>query len=176
MKRGPWILLVASIALNVGFVSAAIVHWSDMHRAPAPPAMPAVGPGPLHRFGQPPTGLMRHWPNRRVDRLSEALDLTPEQEAKLRASLAELRDAIRARTEALMRERMVLREALLDEDRELVHRQARAVNVLQAELDSLVAEAMLREGAIFTPEQRRRIHEMEWGPGTEGQGRLDERR
>jgi Spy/CpxP family protein refolding chaperone len=172
MRRGLWILFVASIALNVGFVSAAIVHWSDLHRAPPPPA---IAPGPLHRPGQRPMGLMRQWPQRRVDRLSKALDLTPEQEAQLRASLEELREAIRARNEDLMRERTIMRQALLEEDRELVHRQARAVNMLQAQLDSLVAEAMLREGAIFTPEQRRKIHEMEWGPEIEGPGRMDER-
>lgn len=172
MKRGLWILLVVSIALNVGFVSGAIVHWSDVHRAPPPPS---IEPGPFHRPGQRPMGLMRQWPQRRVDRLSRALDLTPEQEAQLRASLEELREAIRARSEDLLRERTLMRKALLEEDRETVHRQARMVNMLQAQLDSLVAEAMLREGAIFTPEQRRKIHEMEWGPETMGPGRMNER-
>jgi Spy/CpxP family protein refolding chaperone len=118
---------------------------------------------------------MRQWPQRRVDRLSQALDLTPEQEMRLRASLEGLREAIRGRSEDLLRERTMMRQALLEEDRELVHRQARVVNMLQAQLDSLVAEAMLREGAIFTPEQRRKIHEMEWGPETEGPGRMNER-
>jgi Spy/CpxP family protein refolding chaperone len=120
-------------------------------------------------------GLMRQWPQRRVDRLSKALDLTPEQETQLRASLEELREAIRASSEDLMRERTLMREALLAEDRDLVHRQARTVNMLQAQLDSLVAEAMLREGAIFTPDQRRKMQEMEWGPETEGPGRMNER-
>lgn len=195
MKRGPWILLVVSLALNVGFVSAAIVHWSDVHRAPPPPAIgpglvspdavlnapdAALMPGHMGRgrgswFGQRPMGLMRQWPARRIDRLSKALDLTPEQEMRLRASLEELRGAIRDRSEDLLRERAIMRKALLEEDRELVHRQARTVNMLQAELDSLVAEAMLREGAVFTPEQRRKIQEMEWGPETEGPGRMNER-
>ena len=170
MKRGLWILLVVSIALNVGFVSGAIVHWSDAHRAP-----PAIGPGPQHRSGQRPQGLMRQWPQRRVDRLSQALDLSPEQEMRLRASLEELRGAIRDRSEDLRRERSLMRKALLDEDRELVHRQARVVNMLQAQLDSLVAEAMLREGAVFTPEQRRKMNELDWGPETKGPGRMNER-
>ena len=195
MKRGLWILLGLSLALNIGFLSAAFAHWSDVHRG-APPPLPgmespapgmapivpgAPGMGGMGRrgrgpwFGERPPRLVHQWPERRVDRLTQALDLTPEQQQRLRASLEELRGAVRNQTEDLRRERMLLREALLAEDRERVHMQAEKVNHLQARLDSLVAEALLREGAIFTPEQRRRVQELEWGPQNEGAGRILER-
>lgn len=194
MKRGMWILLVLSLALNVGFVSAALVHWAESHRGHAGAGFRSGGPGGQgpgwaaghpgrgfrdgaggrgdgrgRRMVGPRPGLLDQWPGRRIDRLHEAVGLTPEQREMLRDKLGELRAEIQANTRALMEERIRLHRALREGDAgaALVRSGARRVAELQTRLDSLVAESMIRENAILNPEQRRRYRDMEWGPSEE---------
>lgn len=191
MKRGIWILLVLSLALNVGFVSAALVHWTESHRGRAGAGFGSGGPGGQgsrraaehpgrgfrdgaggrgdrrgHRVDGPRPGLLDQWPDRRIDRLNAAVGLTPEQREMLRDKLGDLREEIQANTRALMEERVRLHRALTEGDAgaALVRSGAQRVAALQSRLDSLVAESIIRENAVLNPEQRKRYRDMEWGP------------
>ncbi len=185
MKRWAWILLAVSLALNVGLLSAAAVHLADMKRDPARrsagfgihaerggaerDARRGRGRGMGMGSENPNADLLRHWPERRIRRLTAALDLTPEQQARLRASLGELQGGIRGQAGELMRERMALHRALMSgavED-SVVHRRAKLVGSCQARLDSLAAEAMVREMAVLTPAQRERYQQLQAGPNGE---------
>ncbi len=193
MKRGAWILLALSLALNIGFVSAALVHWADVHhgRTMAGPGFGPAGPdgqgqgwvaghpgrglrgGPGggmgrwgHRMDGPRPGLLDQWPDRRIERLRRVVDLTPEQRRLLQTKLGDLRERIQASAGALREERMRLHRALMDGDAgaAVVREGAHRVAALQARLDSLVAEAIIRENEVLSPEQRERYRDMEWGP------------
>ena len=192
MKRGVWILLVLSLALNIGFVSAALVHWTDVHRG-GRFAGPGFGPGAegrgsgwtaghpgrgrregpgggMGRRGSrmegPRPGLFDVWPDRRIEELDRAVGLSPEQRGLLHERLGELRGAMQANAAALRAERLRLRRAMVEGDPEaaLVRDGARRVAEVQARLDSLVAEAIIRENMILNPEQRERYRDLEWGP------------
>ena len=220
MKRGLWIVLVLSLALNVGFATAVVVHWADVHRLGGSeriagaypgrglaPGTTPLGPQPVAGYAErgrpgpgdralarprrgdrswrercgwirsggsgphlPPPGFLRDWPNRRIARLRVALGLSPEQAERLRSSLVELREEIRSSTVELMREREAMRWALREGKAapEDIRKRARHVGELQARVDSLVAEAFLRENAVLRPEQRDRYRDLEWGPGDAG--------
>jgi len=191
MKRWAWILLAVSLALNVGLLSAAAVHLADMRRDAArrSPGYAAFHAERGERGGRagsmrgrgrgmsaegPGSDLLRHWPERRIRRLTAQLDLTPEQQRELRESLGGLQGDIRTQAGELMRERMALRRALMSgavED-SVVHRRAKLVAACQARLDSLAAEAMVREMAVLTPDQRARYQQFQAGPnGDAGPGR-----
>jgi Spy/CpxP family protein refolding chaperone len=189
MKRWAWILLAVSLALNVGLLSAAAVHLADMRRAARREAglaafdhergaragsMRGRGRG-LGMMADGPGGeLLRHWPDRRIRRLTAALDLRPEQQERLRRSLGALRGDIRSQAGELMRERTALHRALMSGavDDSVVHRRAKIVGACQARLDSLAAEAMVREMAVLTPAQRERYQQFQAGPnGNAGPGR-----
>ncbi len=201
MRRGLWILLVFSLALNVGLLSAGIMHWADMRReeaaalagsgdgapgtgAPGAPVRgsaarrgPGRGMAARHGGGMDVAGMgsmsgrmLRHWPERRIDRLGRELDLSPEQRAQLARSLEALSPEIRDQAGRLMQERTRLHRAFMagSANADSVRTQARMVAEAQARLDSLVAEAMMRENAVLSPEQRARYGRLEWGPGAEG--------
>ena len=184
MKRGVWILLALSLALNIGFVSAALVHWAGSRNADRF-ADRGFGPGGdgrwseehpgrgrgdrgrrLSRRGGPPPALFDHWPGRRIEHLDREVGLDPEQRRLLHERLGELRDEIRDNAAALREERQSLQRALAGGDlqAEQVRGHARHVAELQARMDSLVTEAIIRENAILRPEQRERYRDMEWGP------------
>jgi len=163
MKRLPWFLLLLSLGLNVGLGWRALradretprVEWRRGGRAGGPEAPGHSGRG--HR-GQ---GLERF----------NDLDLSEAQRARLeelRADHWEVMADHRRRLDAFRGEMRALFEApVIDRERlgEVRRRHAR----LQAELDSLVTEHLLRELEVLSPEQRGLyLERMPWrrpGPG-----------
>jgi Spy/CpxP family protein refolding chaperone len=97
------------------------------------------------------------WPERHLRRLDRALGLRPEQHDALRETLAELRPRVRTLAVELARERaeLVRQLAASPPDVDAVRAQQARASHAQAQLDSLVTEAMLRESSVLDPEQRR---------------------
>ncbi len=192
MKRWAWIVLALSIALNVGLLSAGVMHWQDMKRAGASAETGAAftngtdartgrngfrgrwGPGRDRAGDGKMAGMLHDWPDRRIESLGRRLDLSPEQRARLHEELSPLEPRLRESAGELLRERMKLRHAFMagPVDTLLVRDASKRVAMLQARLDSLVAEAMVRETSVLTPEQRDRYQKFQWGPnGDAGPGR-----
>jgi hypothetical protein len=155
MNRG-WqrALLLFSLALNVAFVSLAAVHRSG--RSDAPPPIPEdldapSAPTPPHAGPFAP-----RWHARRAAALGRALALDRTQRAHLDHELEGLRPALRAARLHAAAERLQFRRALVRGDAENVRGAARAVARAQAQVDSLSAEALLREMSVLRPDQRHR--------------------
>mgnify|MGYP001825603174 CR=1 FL=1 len=156
MNRWALSALVLSLALNLGFGLAWIGHQrvlASRHEGP-PPGLHADGHGPLH--------LRRHsngeWAQRRAHRLHRELGLDEPRREQLRASLEPLEPEIADTRRELLRARRGFADALHVEepDRAKVMLLRSEVSQLQAQLDSLVAEALLRESRILDPEERQR--------------------
>lgn len=188
MNRGLVVALVLSVAVNVGLVSAVAMHWSDAHsrdaaawnssefdRRPEGERGPGRGGagrrGPGWRPGvlreQFAERMFAHWPERRAERLAEHLDLSPEQRERLRRDLAPLRDELAELMKQLAEVRFKTAEVLAGEtvDSTRAAEGARRAADLQGRIDRLVADAMVREARVLTPEQRRRLLDLEWRRG-----------
>lgn len=156
MTRWIPIALVLSLALNVGFGLA----WFGQQRAQG-------SAYPRHMMGRGGNGggspLFRHhaegeWAQRRAHRLHRELGLDPQRRDQLRDSLEPLGPEIADARRDLFLARRGFAEALHvdDPDREAVMRLRTEVSRLQAQLDSLVAEALLRESTILDLDERMR--------------------
>lgn len=169
MSRAWFFALAASIGLNAGLLW---VHFTGGPLRP-PPGPPFGG-----RPGGPPAGAPLLAPERlaerHVARLAAELDLTDEQRAALT-------DLMRERVPRLVEFRERILEARGDvadayRSRQLDGHRFRAfvatLRGVQAGLDSLTTEIMLKEAEVLTPEQRERYLEvMPWsldGPGGPG--------
>ena len=167
MNRTLGILLFASLTLNIAFISGVVVHWWDIHKSSGthhgdvifapPPVLDRVPVEPeranvewQERFGD--------WPERRVHRLHERIQLKEEQRHRLARSLGELRNEMTHLAYEVRRSRQELGTILARDpgNRVLIQERIHLHNELQGRLDSLVAEAMVREANILSPEQRRR--------------------
>jgi Spy/CpxP family protein refolding chaperone len=155
MKRGWFIVLLLSLGLNLGL---GVSLW---RQGDAPPTWPE-SPGDEASPGEPGPGFLpdrdqvRSFMERRLDRMSEDLGLTDDQRSALMAIHLEIGDEVFSRRRELLdrREELQALHAADDPDLDAVHVAARALGEIQAELDSLVVEAMFRERAVLTPEQR----------------------
>jgi len=164
MKRLAMVLLLVSVGLNVGLL---------IKLRGAPPAPDDRGRTEWSGAMRPAfndTAGWREMFRRRLDRMAERLELTPEQ----RRSFEE----IQQRAGGVMRERRRLFTAAQQHVRELAadgsvdpaaFRQAMLdVRARQAAMDSLAGEFMLQELEILRPDQRARYLELlplDHGPG-----------
>jgi Spy/CpxP family protein refolding chaperone len=173
MKRGWFLVLAISLGLNAGLLYTKLA--AD-RRPEGPRARPFIwcpgGAGggtpcaPAH-----PGDLARH----RLGRLARWLGLSGETRARMEAIAEETMPKILAEREKVREARSALREEYRkpETDRERVHALIRDAIEAQARLDSIVAESMLREAELLTPEQRERYFrfvpwEREMGQGRDG--------
>lgn len=168
MKRLMVILLLLSVGLNVGLFLRVSGDRDD--RPWAEDRGPRVGPGegPGDGFGEgrgEGRGQGRDGRRPGAEARYEGLDLTDEQHDRLMA-LREVRHETAGRRRTEMRELFdTMQDLLLAEalDREAVDEVRRRMAVARAEIDSLVAEQLIRELEIMTPEQRARyLERMPW--------------
>jgi Spy/CpxP family protein refolding chaperone len=181
--KATWILvcvLLVSVGLNAGLAIRLA------RRGPA-----ADGPPPGWSQPRPPAGesetppdpadpRTRRLMHERLERLSAALELTPQQlEAfvAVHEATAPLFFANRSAVGKLRRELRDLALSPTVDHAEVLARQQR-LSTLQAQLDSVVVETMLAEVRLLTPEQKERYRTiMPWGeqgqrgPGHRGGGR-----
>lgn len=145
MSRG-WqrALLLFSLGLNVAFVSLAAVHRRE--RAPELPPPPPAEAGPF----------APRWHMRRAAALERALALDASQRLRLDQELETLRPPLRTARLHAASQRQAFRQALLRGEPAEVRRAARAAARAQSQVDSLSAEALLREMSVLHPDQRRR--------------------
>ncbi len=159
MTRG-WqrALLFFSLALNVAFVSLAAVHRSERGPIDPPPIPEDLEAPPPPPIPPPPDAgpFAPRWQARRTAALGRALALDRAQRDRLDEELESLRPPLRAARLHAAAERVAFRRALLRGDAADVRNAARAASRAQVHVDSLSAEAMLREMSVLHPEQRRR--------------------
>jgi Spy/CpxP family protein refolding chaperone len=157
--------------LNVGLLADDLAERWGGDEPPGPPfGEPGFErPGRAGRESPDPERLAA----RRLEHLKATLDLDESQQAALTAAIAETLPRLLEELAALREARHGVRELYGRTDvepgriREAVGELAR----VQTRLDSLVAESMLRETEILTPEQRARyVESLPWGLGRGGLG------
>ena len=140
-RRWERLLLIFSLAVNAAFVSLAAVHLRSSEPAPA-------------QIERPQARFSPRWQRRRAFILGHRLGLDPAQREAIHARLATMGPDFAAAKEEMAQARQEFFRALARND---VHaaRIARArLSVVQARIDSLSAEAMLREIEHLSPDQR----------------------
>jgi Spy/CpxP family protein refolding chaperone len=155
MKRGWFVLLALSLGLNAGLLYTSLAPRPD--GVPAPPVVEHPGPAPEApgdgQPGPPPAEQLVHG---RHTRMCRFLGLDEQQreamKAILQASLPRIVNLRAAVAEA--RQRILVAYHQPEVDVQQVRELVGALNATQAELDSLVAETMLQEVALLSPEQR----------------------
>ncbi len=169
MKRGWFLILSLSVGLNAGLLYTLISKRNEVRSCLAQPLvltseeLPALGtgqPGPpcLVLEGQ---GLAA----RRIACMAQWLRLDDGQCTQMRTIVGEMLPRILAERDAVLEARRTARAGYFAEgvDAASIRERVRHLNQAQARLDSLVAETMLRETALLTPEQRARYLEgMSW--------------
>lgn len=162
MRYLLWILLLISLGLNVGLlVRSQDAPEGKPWRHDLVPPEGGHGPGPgFGGDGRRFTGL---------DLTETQHDRLMEMRGRWREDLGPLRAEMRSGFEEM---RDLLREE--DIDRERVAGARRRLAAIRAEVDSLVADHLLEELELLTPEQRERyLERMPWnrmGGGGRGRG------
>ncbi len=155
MKRAWILVLCLSIGLNIGLL---IVVLGD--RGASLPSEESLArgnrKGPPHlreEFRSP--GKMREELGRRMERLSRDLGLTEGQADSLIAIREKAFPQLVESHEMMAEIRDHLREAYLrGTEEEQIRSYVRELNQTRARIDSLIAEAMIAEAHVLTPEQR----------------------
>jgi Spy/CpxP family protein refolding chaperone len=152
-------LLIFSLALNAAFVSLAAVH----HVArPDTAELPRVAREPSGDRRGP-----RQWRDHRRAVLGRELRMNHEQLRHLDAGFDAVRPELRSARQQVSLERRAYQEALVRGDAPAARAAVTDLSRAQTRVDSLCAEAMLRETAELRPEQR--AHYVRWtfrpGPG-----------
>lgn len=158
MKRGWTIVLLVSLGLNLGLGLQLLLTgaWSDRSPAEHQPAVALPSPElPDDELAPDPQQIERLL-QRRLDRLSARLDLSPAQRDALWDVHRHRGGQVFARRQELQRARDALQELYATGEPPLADAQAmqRRISTLQAALDSVVVEIMHHERAILTPQQR----------------------
>lgn len=158
MRKLLFPLLMVSIGLNLGLLYHQLTdrspdRWSPRHRM----AREAGRRGPSVDEPDAERGI-RH----RTRYLAEALGLSADQREEMSALLEQTVPRIMERKRAATDARRSLQEtmAATPPDTEEFRRRVEKLNRAQAAVDSLVAEAMLAESSILTPDQRARYLEL----------------
>jgi len=151
MKRGWLIVLLLSLGLNVG------LGVNLLRRDQVPPPL-AGERGPADLEAGPDHAQAERFLRRRLERMAAELGLSAEQRTALWNVHAEAGERIFAQRQAMREARAEMHEDLAAPAPDLarIHSVQRRISALQAELDSLVVEVMVRERAVLTPEQRER--------------------
>ena len=186
MKRGWFLLLALSVGLNVGLLYSALFGARGAAQAVPEPAPAFIEGGPAPPPDAPPCESCDAPCGERLLRLTRHLELGEEQHAHLAQVLDKtMPQIIAARASVQEARRAVQAEYNTDRpDPARVHTAVRAMNAAQARLDSLVAETMLQEIGVLTPEQMHRyLERLPWarcggptgscppGPGKPMEGR-----
>jgi len=180
MKRLLVILLLLSVGLNVGLLLRVVnggddTPWaSDRHGRSGGVAFERPGDDGLRPVGseegRPGAGRGR---GRRYD----GLDLTEDQHQRLSALRGLGREGVVTRREEMHSLFATMQELLLDEtiDPAAVADVRLRLNQVRAEVDSLVADHLLMELEVMTPEQREiYLNRMPWerfGRGMRGRSK-----
>ncbi len=147
MKRWERPLLLFSIALNVAFVAIGATRRADREAAAG-------------RFFAPdsPRAAQRleRWRERRHVILARRLRLDAQQARALDAGFDAVRPELRGLRQEVFQRRLAYAQALARGDEDAARATARQVSLAQARVDSLCAEAMIRETSVLRPEQRAR--------------------
>ncbi len=159
MKRWGMIVLILSLALNLGFAASwvtqrGIARWQNTGRHP-----PWGRSGAPHFPGDARRGGARgDWAQRRTHWLEQRLHLDGERQRELGDSLRPLAPAWLQAREDLEEARKAFHEEmmqpLIDHDRALAL--SAKISRKQARLDSLTTEALVREARVLRPEERHR--------------------
>lgn len=155
MKRGWFLVLILSLGLNVGLITAQFLdeRAGEFSANGGPPERYRGG----KRTANPDTVIAR-----RLDIMTEALGLNREQ----RQRTEEIFHWIIPQTMVKREEVTAVRRTLLTHygDPELDPDRIRALvsklSAAQAQLDSLVAEALLEEATVLSPDQRAKYIEL----------------
>jgi Spy/CpxP family protein refolding chaperone len=176
--KTTWILvclLLVSVGLNAGLALR-------QARPGGPPPGWSQGP-PGDEPETPPDPAdprTRRLMRERLERMSSALELTPQQLEAFVAVHEATAPRFFANRSAVGKLRRELRDLALapDVDHAEVLARQQQLSALQAQLDSVVVETMLAEVRLLTPEQRERYRTiMPWGdPGRRGPGHEGGRR
>ncbi len=175
--KATWILvglLLVSVGLNAG-LAMRLARSGEAPEGP-PPGWSPEGPpaGEPETPPDPADPRTRRLMRERLERLTAALELTPQQLEAFVAVHEASAPRFFANRSAVARLRRELRDLALapDVDRAGVLARQQQLSVLQAQLDSVVVETMLAEVGLLTPEQRERYRTiMPWGePGRRGGG------
>ncbi|HOX26040.1 MAG TPA: periplasmic heavy metal sensor [Candidatus Krumholzibacteria bacterium] len=172
MKRGWLIVLLLSLGLNVGL--GVNLLRRDAGAPPLPDAPEADDAG-----AQPDRVRVEGFLRRRLDHLSGELGLSAEQQEALWAVHAEAGERVFERRRAMRAARAELHRifASTEPAPAQFHAAQRRISALQAELDSMVVEIMVKEREILTPEQRQLYRGLfPEGPDRGRRGHVRERR
>lgn len=177
MKRMWFIVLALSLGLNAGLL------YNSLANGPAPgPRFGGGHPPFIDHPGRPGAGggsfepgeFARH----RMRRLAEHFDMNDEQHSQIQRIMRESLPAIIDLRGSVQEIRLALQGEYGKEepDPSTVRTLVRDLNAAQGKLDSLVAETILSESELLTPEQRIHYFEaMPWGGkgpiGRRGRGR-----
>lgn len=164
MKHWERPLLIFSLALNAAFVSLAAVHHVSQ---PSNSEMPRVA---RERWVEPPG--RRPWREHRRAVLGRELRMNHEQLRHLDAGFDAVRPELRDARQRVSLERRAYQEALVRGDAPAARAAVTDLSRAQSRVDSLCAEAMLRETAELRPEQRANYVRWTFRPGP---GRFSER-
>lgn len=171
MKRGWFLLLALSAGLNVGLLYSALFTGrgeADVAVSARPAFIDALpGPPPQAVSQMPPCESCDVHCQERLGRLSRHLGLGEDQRERMSRVLDETMPRIIAARGSVQQARCAVHAAYDTDtpDPARVHTAVRAMNAAQAHLDSLVAETMLLEIGVLTPEQLHRyMARLPWAP------------
>lgn len=157
MKKGWVFVLLISVGLNVG-LGARMVRQGQSGALPG-----RAGTGRAEQAGRrwerPAPGdtlAWRQFMGRRIDQLTQRLNLRPEQVAVFEATQQTTGRAMRLKRRDLYQARARLQELMAAEqvDRSVVRQMMAEMAVKQAQMDSLAAETLLGELEILDSDQR----------------------
>lgn len=157
MNRLGRLILVASLGLNLGLGWAL---WRGLR--PEPPRPPRTERPGRERPAAGDTAAWRRMMQRRIERLSARLELSPAQAEQLQALQLANGPLVRAQHERLEAARGRVLEATGAEgyDAATVRASLAGLRRAQAGLDSLTQEFLLQECDLLTPAQRTRYLEL----------------
>jgi len=169
MKRGWFIILLLSLGLNVGL-------GLNVFRRPSSPPKPLPKDAPRSEQGFAGREDARAFVRHRLDRLTQELDLTQDQQDQLLAIHLDAGDKIRKGRMAKVEAREKLHEAYTAEEPNIcqIHMIQREMSAIQTEMDSTIVDIIFKERDILTAEQRQKYRAM--FPGERkapGSGRRD---
>jgi Spy/CpxP family protein refolding chaperone len=160
MKRGWLVLLALSVGLNVGLLYVHLRGSVDDGAGVADSQPRRQGRRQLSPHGHPegPSGFIRD----RLGRIGARLSLDEEQRKGMAAVLDDMMPRILAKQEVVRETQGAIRMEYMKPqiDREKILQLQRQGSLAQAQLDSLVAETMLREALLLSPDQRSKYFEL----------------
>lgn len=168
MNRGWFLLLAASIGLNAGLF---YVHLTR----PETPTMPQERRIRMRLDDDAPPPMDEMMARHR-ERMANRLGLDEAQRERLVSIHERLAPEIARRRQTMFTLRQEIADAFADGavDAEKVRDLTRQISVQQAELDSVVAETLISEAGLLSPEQRQMFLDVlpfvrgPKGPGPQG--------